>query len=311
MTPLSPAERSRERAVAIAVLADLALCGPFVAVAIWSGSLTMMADGVRGTLLICVGLVSYTTLRNINRRRTGNFEYGTAKLEQAVSILIAMILVIAACFILYKLATKVPAPSETGTAAYLATFFVTFNLFLNTGQLLSLRRAARDGASIIVRSQYRARWAKTIGSVVVVGCVAIDQLGGDMMLSYWADMVGSTAVAIIMLATTFGMLKEAMPDLLDRSLAEPMQMEINKVLAQFFNDYDDLVRVRSRRLGNGAEIEITLTFEGDRSFAAVAEVMNRMRAALAAALPDAQIVLVPLASRHGGSQPAPSVAAPA
>lgn len=97
MSIMSPAERARERAVAIAVLADLALCGPFVAVAIWSGSLTMIADGVRGTLLICVGLVSYATLRNINRRRTGNFEYGTAKLEQAVSILIAMMLVVAAC----------------------------------------------------------------------------------------------------------------------------------------------------------------------------------------------------------------------
>ncbi|WP_372006384.1 cation diffusion facilitator family transporter [Tistrella mobilis] len=298
MSNLSPAERARERAVAIAVLADLALCGPFVTVAIWSGSLTMIADGVRGTLLICVGLVSYATLRNINRRRTGNFEYGTAKLEQAVSILIAMMLVVAACFIIYKIATKVPAPSETGSAAYLATFFVTFNLFLNTAQMLSLRRAARDGASIIVVSQYRARIAKTIGSVVVVGCVALDQLAGDMMLSYWADIVGSTVVAVIMLTTTYGMLKEAMPDLLDRSLAEPMQMEINKVLAQFFDEYDDIIRVRSRRLGNGAEVEITLTFEGDRPFSQIADILDRMRAALTQALPGAQIVLVPQAAKH-------------
>ncbi len=63
-------------------------------------------------------------------------------------------------------------------------------------------------------------------------------------------------VAGFMIVVGVGLLREVLPDLLDRAIAEPMQMHVNRTLAKFFDDYDELIGVRTRRSGNIAHVEI-------------------------------------------------------
>ena len=67
-----------------------------------------------------------------------------------------------------------------------------------------------------------------LGSVVVVTCVVIHSLASDPRTGRIADTVGALFVVGFMVVVAVGLLREALPDLLDRAIAEPMQVQVDR-----------------------------------------------------------------------------------
>jgi divalent metal cation (Fe/Co/Zn/Cd) transporter len=149
---------------------------------------------------------------------------------------------------------------------------------------------------VIVLSHFRTYLAKALGSVITVACVTIHGLSSEPMAGRIAETVGSVVQAGFMIVVAVGLLRDALPDLLDRAIAEPMQMQVNRTLVAFFHDYDEMIRVRTRRSGHIAHVEITLGFAPEKSLGELSEIIERMREHLQQAIPDSDIVIVPRAT---------------
>jgi anti-anti-sigma factor len=78
----------------------------------------------------------------------------------------------------------------------------------------------------------------------------------------WADAIGSGVVAIFIVYSAVEMMRAGLPDLLDRTVGEGLQVAVNRALARHFKDYDHIDRVRSRRGGDKVFIEIALRVDG-------------------------------------------------
>jgi divalent metal cation (Fe/Co/Zn/Cd) transporter len=217
-------------------------------------------------------------------------------LERALSFAVAVLLLFAAGFILWEAFVGQPKPPSSRWLATLAVVFVCINLGINTYPLFPMWRSLREGPSVIVLSHFRARLTKAVGSVVVVACVAVHMFSANPMTGRIAEGIGSVFVAGFMIVVAVGLLREAMPDLLDRAISEPMQMQVNRVLANFFNDYEELIAVRTRMSGNTAHVEITLGFSPDKTLGALFEILSRMQNDLQQAIPNSDILIVPRAA---------------
>ncbi|GGF56993.1 hypothetical protein GCM10007301_15870 [Azorhizobium oxalatiphilum] len=285
-------ERSEERALLIAVLLDLSLALPYSAAAIAIGSLSMLSEVLRGTLLLIVALVSLQTLRNLHRGRVAAYEYGIGKLERGLGLLIGALLIMAAGFIAFHALTRGGGEPKSEFWAWAAIVMVVYNFFVNVGPIIPLWKATRAGGSVIVQAQLRAHIAKAIASFPVVVCVVIDALSSNPDIARMADSIGGTVGAAVMTLIGAGMIRSALPDLLDKALSEPVQMKVNRTLATFFHEYDALLGMRTRRSGNTAYVEITVGFEPERSMADVSDVLARMEAHLRAEIPDVDAVLI-------------------
>jgi divalent metal cation (Fe/Co/Zn/Cd) transporter len=154
----------------------------------------------------------------------------------------------------------------------------------------------REEPSVIVLSHFRARLAKALGSMVVVTCVVIHMVSPNPMTGRIAEGIGSLFVVGFMVVVATGLLREALPDLLDRALNETMQLHITRTLAVFFDEYDDLISVRTRRSGNIAHVEIKLGFNAAKSLGELSAVISRMRDHLQQSIPNSDILIVPCAS---------------
>lgn len=289
---LGAIERRRERAVALAVGLDIALLIPYSIVGIAAMSWPIIAECLRGSLLVVVGLVSLFTLRRIHRDRLGRYEYGSGKLEQGITILIACLLLLAAGLLLWRISGMAPAPRPSPFLATVAIGLVFTNLVLNCAQLFSLHRASLDGGSIIVRAQYHARWAKTIASALIVVAVSISMISDDPVLTRRADQLGTLCVIVIMVGTAIAMLRECLPDILDRSLPEPVQHAINRVLAQNIDAFEQLGRIRTRRAGNVLHVELELFLDQTRPLGEASALADRMSSQLAEEIPGVDPVIV-------------------
>jgi divalent metal cation (Fe/Co/Zn/Cd) transporter len=285
-------QRNQERALALALWLDSLLIVPYGIVAVWAGSLAMLSELLRGGLLMIVTGFSLRTLRRTHRGLITDYDYGIGKLERALSVAVAFLLLLAAVFIVWRAFVLGPETPASRFLRVLAIVFVFMNLLANTIPAISLWRATRVQPSVIALSQFRARLAKAVGSIVVVTCVAIHSLAADPMTGRIADTVAALLVVGFMVVIAVGLLREALPDLLDRAIAEPMQVRVNRTLAAFFHDYDELLSVRTRRSGNIAHIEITLGFGRNKTMGEVSQIIARMQDHLRNANPDSDIVIV-------------------
>lgn len=286
------ADLTKERAVLLAILLDVSVFIPYT-ITVWKvGSLSMMAELLRGGLLLLVESFALLALRAAHRGRTYFYEFGIGKLEQMLAALIGVLLIVAAAFVIAKVMDSTehaPLPAFWAAAAMV---LVVYNLASNSIPLLPLWRASRGGASIIVAAQFRSRLAKSAASVIVVVCVALDLFAPSRAVEMVADDIGGLVGAGFMLVVGARMIADSLPDLLDRALAEPLQIKVNAALAAFYDQYEQLLSVRTRKSGSAPHVEITIGFDPARSMADVAAVTARLKTALKASIPEADVVVI-------------------
>jgi divalent metal cation (Fe/Co/Zn/Cd) transporter len=286
----------QERALALAIWLDWLLLVPYCTVAVAVGSLAMIAEILRGLPLMILVVFSLYTLRRIHRGLIADYDYGIGKLERSLSGLAAMLLLFAAAFVTWRAFVMKPEAPPSSVLALVAIVSVCINLGVNAAPVIPLWRSLRGQPSVIVLSHFRARLAKALASLIIVASVTIHSLSSEPMAGRIAEAVGGIVQAGLMIVVAVGLLRDALPDLLDRAIGEPIQMQVNRTLVAFFHDYDQMIRVRTRRSGNVAHVEITLGFASGKKLGETWEVIARMREHLQQAIPNSDIVIVPWAA---------------
>src|SRR5690606_17037644 len=285
-------ERKQERTLALNIALDISIFLPHVYVGLASESWTIIAEFLRGGLLIVISLVAYLTLRRIHRNRLSVYDYGAGKLERSIAILIACLLIIISGMLLWRVSGLAP---QAKPPLYLASFaigLVIVNFGANCLQLWSLYQAYRASGSLIVGAQYQARWVMTIASVFVVTAVTISMITSDAELAQRADQLGTVTVIAIMVWSAIAMLRDSLPDMLDRSLPESLQQAVNRVLARNIDGFEQLGRIRTRRAGSVMHVAAELLFDEERCLGEAPLLADQMRRQLAQEIQGVDAVIV-------------------
>ncbi len=292
---MTPRELQSERALLYSFVYDLLLIGPYLWVALQVGSLTILGEVIRGGLLITVGIISLVTMRKIHRGQTGGYDFGMGKLEQILSLCVAVLLAASMIFIWVKLIDRSPGGTQqVGFINYLAIGLTFANLCANLAPIPPLYKAMKLGKSVLVTTQFRAKITKSIGSVVVTLCVALNQLSSNGVLAFWAEWVGVVFVTMVTLHAAYELIKSSLPDLLDHTLSEDRQVQINQVLARHYNNYDALKWCRSRQSGTTVEVYLGLGFAGDMVFAQVARITKAVVDDIETLIPGSRVIVTPM-----------------
>lgn len=258
-------QHAKERSIFWAILADTAIIAAMIQVGLFGGSFTIMAEALRASLMLAIEIFSLVVMRRIHRGVLSGFEFGHGKLEQVASLSIAVGMLGGAVWIglgvLEIIAGEKPLGTPFGLA--LAAMLGAVNTCANVVTWDAMRRAARSGGSVIMRAQLRARVVKLFSSLFVQATMTVAAVSLNDVIVAWADAIGSAFVAGFIVINAIEMMRSGLPDLLDRTVDEEIQIAVNRALARHFKTYDHLDRVRSRRAGEQVFIEITLGFDGN------------------------------------------------
>ncbi|MGE0718894.1 MAG: cation diffusion facilitator family transporter, partial [Alphaproteobacteria bacterium] len=269
----SESELAQERIIRNGLLLDVCVWIIFVALAIWTRSLTILAEALQSGITLGLTSLSIVVLRRVNRGRLADYDFGTGKVEQAVSILTAFAMVGGAVFVLLEIPDHLlHPPVHEGTALTVALAIVLADLVIDASVLAGMIRAGRGAVSPVVEAERKARLSRTIASGMIAVSVATNAAFGGAV-GMWADAAGSAFVSLFMVWLASGMIRRILPDLLDKALGDELQVHINRGLAAHFESYETLGRVRSRRTGSQILVEIELGFDADLT---LGEVVARM-----------------------------------
>jgi ferrous-iron efflux pump FieF len=277
---------------------DIGMLALYGTAALIAGSLTILAELVRGVLMTVIEVFALLVMKRIHRGRTAMFEFGSGKLEQLVNLLIAGGMIGGAVWIAIGAVGKLARGEGAGTPIgfAVAAIAASLNLYENVLAWDAMRRAARSGGSLIMHGQLQARVVKLVSSACVQISLTIAALSTDAVVILWADSLGALLVCGFIVHSAIGMIKVGFPDLVDRSVNEEFQAAINRMLVRHFDDYEQLGLVRTRRAGDLVHAEITLGFKGDLTMADVNRRIEAMKASLREDVGEADIAIVAVSS---------------
>lgn len=295
---MTDVERRRERAMALGVGTDVLTAMPMLGIAVWSHSLTLLADGLRGGLLTLLELFAYVMLRRIHRRRLPSYEYGAGKIESFLNLLIGAALVLSSVWV-FALGVRSllhpPAANPLGLVG--ATAIAAANAAQNAWMFVTFLRAGRDRGSVLINGQIRTRLLKLISSIVATLAILISAVFAGRLVGVLADLAGTAVVTQVMLWTAYKLIAGSLPDLLDRTLDEIQHAAINGALIHHFEAFDLIRHVLTRRSGIRMFVEIGLGFHAERSMGDVDLVNQAVRREVEAVIPGATVTIVATAVR--------------
>jgi divalent metal cation (Fe/Co/Zn/Cd) transporter len=295
---LTDDQRTKEQSILFAISMDTAMFILVVTAAVIGGSLTMLAEALRGSLGYLLECFTFLVLRRIHRGVLVDMEYGSGKLEQVANVMIGASMLIAAGWIGIGVLKIASGQRSIGTPAGLtfAAMVGMLNLYVNVLAWDAVRRAAAANDSLIMSAQLTLRWVKMIASVVVIISLTVAAVSTDEAIVAFADAVGSLFVATYLVIESIAVLRSALPDLLDRSAGERVRETVTRSLTARSADYARINGFRSRRSGRVTFIEIALAFDVALTIAEVNRRIETLKATISEELGEAEISVIATAA---------------
>jgi ferrous-iron efflux pump FieF len=296
----------KQRTVLISLIVDFILWIPDVVAAVLAMSIVLFADAVKCANEILATFFAYLTIRKMAKGGVGTYDYGMGKFETVTSVITGGVMFISLALVFFVAIYRIAVPeSIVHEGAYLGILLMVIGVSMNTHLWQKNYRLYVKEPSPIMDSQWRLFRTKAFSDFSVLLSLIFSLAFSRYAWSYYIDPGASFFIAGVLFFSGARVIRSSLPDLLDRTLDEELQMVIVQHLAQFFSDYTALHGVRSRRSGSNMYIEIFLEFDGEKRMCEVQETIDRIKASLEAHIPKSTVSIVPTSTSTCKMPPLP------
>lgn len=216
----------------ISLVINLLLAVLKITFSVLSGSVSLLADGLDSALDIATTILGFVALRVADKPPDKDHQFGHQKFENLFSVGIAVILVASSFIIGYQAITKLINPIFTGFELYnviIASASIVLKGFL---VWINIRIGKQINSPSLVANGKNFR-TDVLTSMVVLLSVSIGHLSIGSFSLFWIDPIVALGIAIIIILTAVGIIREASSVLLDSSPdAEAMEKMKDIVLQQ-------------------------------------------------------------------------------
>jgi len=288
----SPAVGTREKNLLLGV-AFCACDVLLMAGAAWyADSLAILSDLLKESTDFLAVFASYLTVLALRKAPGHRFAYGIGKLENLVSLAIGLIMVGCSFFLLTKVVSHFHHPVPTsGTLPGIIIFSVY--AVIGFGIWTRNRWILKHQYSPIIESQARLWFSKACFDTFMATALTLELVFRGQTWSFYLDPLASLLGVAFMIHAAYAISSSSVNDLMDAALEETTQLQILNQLVRHIDDYDRLHKVRSRRSGSHIFVEVFLEFSPSLRMAEVQERIHRLRCSIGAAIPSAEVSILP------------------
>ena len=271
----------KERTALLSIILDLLQIVPTVVIAILANSMTLYSDLFGDLNVLIANLVIWLILYKVKKGKASHFDYGLGKIENLLGVVGAWFVVLCVGSIMYMSVQRLfdPIPLSTGPVL-MGVVNMLIGVIIYGYLWMRNLKICKQLPSPVTELQWRVPMSNTLES----GCILVTLLATVLFQSYaWSlyiDPVVSLLMGAYITYSFFGLIKASLLDLLDRTLEENDQLIIVRELVSFFNEYEHLHGVRSRRAGAKIFVEIFLEFDADRRMGEVQQVIDAIKESL-------------------------------
>ena len=292
--PTQSLSQEKEKAVLLGLgLGIISIVLEILAV-LFSNSLAVESDLLKNIGLVMAVFLSYLSIRKVNRGKTEGYNYGYGKLESFSGLIVVVVLVISLIIVITHTLERLQEPVDLKPLGLDRAIIISFVILIFSA--LAWRHdyhLSKKEYSPLMESLWRMYRFKTVAMMFVLISLFMSFIFDDYKWSAYIDPIGSIIIGLFILHAIYNISTMSVYDLLDRALEESLQLVILRELAKYFDEYEAIHGIRSRRSGANVYVEIFLEFDGDRKMSEVQSVINTMKTDLENKIHGSQIVIAP------------------
>jgi cation diffusion facilitator family transporter len=240
-----------------------------VAISTYTGSLTLLADGLDSMADSLVSFIVWFGIRMLHKPRSNLFHFGYAKIESFAAFIAAIIIAILGIFIIYHAYERILDPAETTNPE------ITMITLLAAGSI-SLHRAfvVRKIAKKhnLISLKLDAKNSIKDGSASFVGFASV--LAGYFGVPYM-DAIGGIIIAVYIFFMAYTAIRESTLVLLDAVKNPELQDTITKFVEKEFSVEVNEVLVRP--MGHALSIQVHIFLDRSMTLDKVNDIVNKMQ----------------------------------
>lgn len=275
------AERTEESAFVLTTVADVIIAVSLVVAALASGSLTMLSEASRGVLLLSIQLYTLSLFMASHRGRLTRFQYGTGKMEQFVSIVVGLGLVVGAIWVAQSVfdAFQTGEPPASPLGLSIAAVINAVNLGINFIGWHAMRSASRGRDPGLLGAELSARFGALVGSVILQITLTAAAFAKDPLLVLTFDAIGASLVALLMIKRGLTMILRGLSTLLDQPPSTAIAQAIRSIVVSVIPEAE-ILGLRMRWGGKLIFVEVAINEMALSTVQHIAERTEAIRRAL-------------------------------
>ncbi len=225
---------------------------------LFTGSIGLLSDAAESVINLVAAVVALIVILWATRPADEDHAYGHEKADHLSAGFEGGLIVLAAVSIAYAAINRLVHPAELEVLGVgIAISLVAAGLNLMTARLLI--RTGREESSTVLDADGRHLMTDVWTSLGVVAGVALVWLTGWQTL----DPLIALAVAVNIVRTGAGMVKESLSGLMDRALPEEDLTIVNEVLDSYTTDSIGFHALRTRMAGRRSFISVHVLVPGE------------------------------------------------
>ncbi|WP_413206862.1 cation diffusion facilitator family transporter [Rhodospirillum sp. A1_3_36] len=290
----------RERLTRMAVLVLLPSLAASLVAVLTSSSSALLADMLLTLLHFGTVTVTWMVARRALRPAGGLFQFGLGKLESLASVSASLFMIAATAAIIASATDRLLAGQPPrGPGLLIALVVNGIYLVVNATVLHGFLKQSRADASPIVKAQISLFTEDLISNFLLMVTLVLVLVVPDTLVGRYADPVASLLTILLMAVIALRMVKVSLGDLLDAACGEDVQMPMTRALIKHFNDYDQLIAFRTRRVAETAIVEVELAFPPETPVTRVEALRANLEELVRQEVESIQVTVVPRVTESG------------
>jgi cation diffusion facilitator family transporter len=230
-----------------------------LSIGIASGSVAVLASAVDSVLDLIVSAFNYFAIKKSETPPDKIFNYGRGKIEALAAVIEGTIIAVSGLFIFYSAIKKAYLGSETSYIGA-ALWVMMISLILTFALVLFLQYVSNKTGSLVIKSDALHYKTDLLSNGAVLISLVIVYFSGIELV----DSLIGLFIAIYIIYSAYGLVKEGVYILLDAALDEEIVENIEKIIKE-----EELVtsfhNFKTRRSAHTNYVEVHLVFNSSIS----------------------------------------------
>lgn len=273
----------------------------FAITGLYIGLIYESSIAIATSIIASANAISAYLLTGAQKRRLREpeyaYHYGYGKFESLSTIYAGSLYVLGCAYTIYRLILAISEPFSAVIGFAIVILYATASLAFGIGNLIYISsRATKIGNDIIEREAELVRldvYFKVFALATALAAFVLYAKGNEAGAALTDSLSGLALLAIALFGALKGF-KDALDQLLDRTLPEEIQYEIIASIADNINKICEIKSVHTRRAGKGIFIEIDVVLPWNYTLEQAFEIERELTAPIINKYPNAKVRLYAL-----------------
>src|SRR5512133_573272 len=227
----------------LSIISNTLLIFMKLAVGILSGSVSIISEAIHSSMDLVAAIIAFLSVRVSDNPPDSRHPYGHGKIENISGVIEALLIFIAAGWIILEAVRKLLGEKSELDSIGLGVLVMVIASLVNTLVSMRLYKVARETNSVALEADALHLKTDVYTSLGVAAGLGLILLTGRT----WLDPVVAIIVALFIIRESFHLLKRAFNPLLDEAWKEEEIMDLENKLNSMEVNYHEL---RTRIAGN-------------------------------------------------------------